>query len=201
MNFLKLINFRSAIILRSAFPKSLRGELNVILETLPWERIPPSKQIIGPINMQDEVLHIPSRVYFSEPDQAGLEEATAIRKYIYAAIFTRHHDGFVRQRNLRRLLPCEKPWVPAFVTQLLGEYVVEIIVEIGNHARLLPKEPYSQFIAANPPFIEITKKRIVSYWSCYYRQQFPAFREYPGFQVADSLGLWSDREKKRILAS
>ncbi|WP_156374161.1 hypothetical protein [Cellulomonas sp. Leaf334] len=51
-----------------------------------------------------------------------------------AAVHTRSHDGWVRQRALRRLLsaPVVAPWMTPFVVQLVGEYVVQIVDDIAE---------------------------------------------------------------------
>ena len=117
-----------------------------------------------------------------------------------ACIFTRHHDGFVRQKYLERLLLRKELWIPPFVLQLVGEYVIEIIHRIARHIDVLRSDSYSQFVAENPDFIALTKRRIISYWDCYYRLTYPRFRDYVGFQVIDSLNLWRVQDAGRLLA-
>ena len=39
---------------------------------------------------------------------------------------------------------------------------------------------YGEFITRNPAFFARTERRVVSYWSCYYRWKYPVFGAYPG---------------------
>lgn len=52
-------------------------------------------------------------------------------------MFTRHHDGYVRQEWAREVVPVAEPWVVPFMVQLLGEYVVEIVVDLHRGLRAL----------------------------------------------------------------
>ncbi|MGY4771484.1 hypothetical protein ACXC9Q_31630 [Kribbella sp. CWNU-51] len=62
--------------------------------------------------------------------------------------------------------------------QLLGEYVLEIVVDIAerierdrvNGSCLL--EALSQFAHENPAFVTLTEARARSYWAEYYRREF-----------------------------
>lgn len=96
-------------------------------------------------------------------------------------LFSRHADGFVREERLRRILSVKNAWIPPFVIQLAGEYVVEILRVIEQAIPRLDRALYGEFVANNPEFISGTKQRIVSYWDCYYRSFRPV--EYPGFRI------------------
>ena len=83
-------------------------------------------------------------------------------------------------RHLRRLFPSADAWVAPFVVQLLGEYVLEIVQLLAAHLDDLKAEPYKQFIVENPGFLSLTKQRMISYWDCYYRRQYPRPADKPG---------------------
>ncbi|WP_406278286.1 hypothetical protein [Streptomyces sp. NBC_00191] len=73
-----------------------------------------------------------------------------------------------------------------FVVQLAGEYVLEILEAIGRGLPGLAfpdsaqRRLYGEFIARNPAFFVRTERRVVSYWSCYYRWKYGTFGTYPG---------------------
>lgn len=95
---------------------------------------------------------------------------------------SRNHDGFVRQEYLSRIVASNYTWVPPFVIQLLGEYVVEILRVIEANLGNLDRALYTQFLRANRNFLALTEQRIFSYWDCYYR--FSCRKEdYPGFRA------------------
>lgn len=64
----------------------------------------------------------------------------------------------VRQRHLEKVLGSTDPWVVPFVVQLVGEYVLEILVVICDELRDLATPgtfghlAYGQFIVDNPAF-------------------------------------------------
>ena len=87
-----------------------------------------------------------------------------------------------------------------FVLQLLGEYVVEILRLLHTNVAVLRGEDYARFAAQNPRFVERTKSRIVRYWDCYNRREYPRLVEYPGFLVAEALDWWKPRDVPRVRA-
>jgi hypothetical protein len=100
---------------------------------------------------------------------------------ILHCLYSRHGDGMVRQRHLEQIIPSGEPWVVPFVVQLVGEYVLEILQAIRNGVPDLatpgsaPRLLYGEFVARNPSFFARTERRVVSYWSCYHRHQYPAY--------------------------
>jgi hypothetical protein len=138
------------------------------------------------VEVQGETVAIPSRIYNEEPGTEFERALSGTQQMILHCLYSRHHDGRVRQRHLEQITASGEPWVVPFVVQLAGEYVLEIIESIG---RGLPglAEPgstqrrlYGEFIARNPAFFARTERRVVSYWSCYYRWKYRAFGTYPG---------------------
>lgn len=157
---------------RSAFPASL---------TLPVTRVtarlgPP--EVIGPVGavrvvVDGEALSIPGRIYFDPGCLAESQGLPAVEQLILTCLFSRHHDGYVREECLRAIVGRPEPWVAPFVIQLLGEYVLEIADVIRSNLPALAPATYAAFVAANSPFMALTRRRATSYWNCYFRQRFP----------------------------
>ncbi|WP_431783048.1 hypothetical protein [Streptomyces chumphonensis] len=138
------------------------------------------------VEVQGETVAIPSRIYNEEPG-ADLERPLAGSQHVIShCLYSRHHDGWVRQRHLEQIVASGEPWVVPFVVQLAGEYVLEILEAIGRGLPGLAvpgsaqRRLYGEFIARNPAFFARTERRVVSYWSCYYRWKYGAFETYPG---------------------
>ncbi|MFJ5678284.1 hypothetical protein [Streptomyces sp. NPDC093097] len=176
-------------VLVAAFPSRLAGDVRSVLAVMPVATFSP----VGPfpVEVQGETVTIPSRIYHGEPD-AGMERPlTGTQQLILHCLYSRHGDGRVRQRRLGQIVASSEPWVAPFVVQLIGEYVVEILEEIreglpgldvpGSSQRVL----YGEFITRNPSFFARTERRVVSYWSCYYRWKYPVFGTYPGSILAE----------------
>jgi hypothetical protein len=186
--------------LRSAFPSSLASEVDAALRLLPAGGHAPSSQDIGPIIVRGEMVHIPTRIYSPELIGMAEDDLGASARVVLACLFTRHHDGFVRERYVPHLLSADQAWVVPFTLQLVGEYVVEIIELLASRIDELRNDRYRLFAAENDRFVQKTRHRVLSYWDCYYRSRYPRFDEYPGFRVMNELGLWEQHDVPRHLA-
>jgi hypothetical protein len=140
------------------------------------------------VDVTGERLTIPTRIYNDEPD-GQQNDWTPTHRLVAHCLYTRHHDGRVRERHALRIVRDLTPWVLPFVVQLVGEYVVEIVAaleerlpEIGTPSSL-QERAYGAFLAANPELLRLTRARVISYWDCYYRRDFPALADYPGYRL------------------
>jgi hypothetical protein len=168
----------------AAFPTRLAGDVQSVLAAMPEARLAPMMPF--EVEVQGETVAIPSRIHNEEPGADLERPLSGTQQVILHCLYSRHSDGRVRQRHLEQIVASGEPWVVPFVVQLAGEYVLEILEEIsrglpglavpGSAQRLL----YGEFIARNPAFFEHTERRVVSYWSCYYRWKYGAFGTYPG---------------------
>jgi len=178
------------LLIRHAFPAVLWPDVDVaslLLEPLyndpTWSVSPES---IGPIVLNGQQLSIPYRVYVLEPEPNRVSALTKIQQLILSAILSRSNDGFVREKCVGELLRSDEPWIPPFVLQLLGEYVLPIIRVVGDQSTVLKSSEYRRFLIENPAFLQLLKQRIASYWNCYYRAVFPRLKDYPAFQMIES---------------
>ena len=144
---------------------------------------------IGPVILNGEQLSIPYRVYLLKPEPDHISTLTNIQQLILSAVLSRSSNGFVREKCVRELLQSDEPWIPPFVLQLLGEYVLPIIRVVEEHSAVLKRREYCRFVIENPAFFQLLKQRIASYWNCYYRAMFPRLRDYPAFQIAESFKI------------
>jgi hypothetical protein len=177
--------------LRAAFPSALSEDVAAV------ERIIPSTDLViarrgSSVEIDGESLAIPWRIYNPEPPDRAVGSLPDLQQVILHCIYTRHHDGFVRQKHLEHAVRSDHPWVAPFIVQLVGEYVLEIVVTIQQALSELDqpgtpvRETYGRFLAQNPSFFALTRQRVVSYWDCYYRNQC-AKNAYPGFALIASL--------------
>jgi hypothetical protein len=183
--------------LRGAFPASLSTEVDSILTLVPVSRLPPTQDDIGPVTIKGEELHIPGRIYFPEAKTTNNGDLDDIQKIILACLYTRHHNGHIRQKYLESLCHSRQEWVPPFLLKLLAEYVIEIGSQIETNLASLDREVYSGFALENPQFIYLCQHEIVSYWNWLYRD-IP-FEEYPSYKIFQSLALWKGGDARRLL--
>lgn len=174
--------------IRHSFPVALGPDvdaaapyLDPLYEDPAWSVSPDS---IGPILLNGEQLSIPYRVYLLEAAADRLSALTSIQQLVLSAILSRSNNGFLREKCIGKLLQSQEPWIPPFVLQLLGEYVLPIIRVVEDHSAVLKRSEYQRFVIENPAFFQLLKQRITSYWNCYYRAMFPRLRDYPAFQIA-----------------
>ncbi|MER5947989.1 hypothetical protein ABT127_18225 [Streptomyces sp. NPDC001904] len=175
----------------AAFPTRLAGDVQSVLAVMPEARLAPMMPF--EVEVQGETVAIPSRIYNEEPSVDSERPPLAgTQKVILHCLYSRHSDGRVRQRHVEQIAASGEPWVVPFVVQLAGEYVLEILEAIGRGIPELrvpgsaKRRLYGEFIARNPAFFARTERRVVSYWSCYYRWKYGAFGTYPGCVLLES---------------
>jgi len=166
--------------LAAAFPAALRREALSVLERFPEPQHPPVQPFR--VRIGAETVEIPHRIY-NNPEQITTGNLTDLQRHLIDCLLTRHWNGFIRQKHLNSIIGLAKPWVPPFVIQLLGEYVVDIIAVIHRNLNALDRALYREFLTANPKFFAVTVQRVTSYWDRYYREYPPD--EYIGFKTVD----------------
>lgn len=154
--------------LRRAFPVAVAHEV-VALAELDWTAQHPFR---GPfvVAVDRETLQIPERIYTELRTLDAARHLASGPRRLALYLFTRHHDGYVRQACLEELLGAHDAWAPAYVLRLLGEPVYEVIESIHQRLASIDHAAYARFIAANPAFYELTRQRVRSYWNAYRRR-------------------------------
>ena len=179
-----------------AFPSECAREVEVVVAMLPPSAHPPTPHDVAAIAVRGEAVNIPARIYFPEPSPRELDILTEREKLVALCLFTRHADGFVRERMVKPLLLQSAFWTVPFVVQLLGEYVIEIVRLIEEQLRSVDAEAYAAFLNENPVFWRRTRSRMVSYWDCYHRREFPTLEHYPGRRVLDRFEWWRTQNRE-----
>lgn len=180
------------VALEAAFPRHLRAEVQSALRVLPPAKHKPASPFH--VLVAGEPVAIPYRIYPDEPSPDAQAALSPTQRAIVDCLYTRHHDGRVRQNHLERVVGLTEPWVAPFVVQLVGEYVDEILLVIQRGLAPSLAVPdncagrvYGRFAAENPAFLALMSQRVASYWSCHYRQRYPALTDYPGHVLIAAL--------------
>ncbi|GIF45616.1 hypothetical protein DFJ67_0750 [Asanoa ferruginea] len=170
------------------FPASLDEHAAAVTAALPSDR-----SALGSFEVvvDGEPMVVPDRIYADEPPPEVWAALRPIEQTMLHCLYTRHHDGRVRERHLAEIMTRTEPWIAPFVVHLVGEYVVEIVELIQRS--LTDLRGYRRFAAANPAFIDLTYQRAVSYWDCYYRWPYPNLKSYPGVVLIGPL-----RSRRRV---
>ena len=164
--------------LTAAFPAALHSDALIALSALPEN---PHEWTSFAVTVDTEGVLIPYRLQHNTA-LIRRGQLRKIQNQLLDCILTRHGDGVLRQEYLGRIIGLNQVWVPPFVIQLLGEYVVEILRVIEANLGNLDNALYARFLRDNPDFLALTEQRVISYWDCYYR--FSCRKEdYPGFRA------------------
>ncbi|RDX35416.1 hypothetical protein DZA37_00025 [Kangiella sp. HD9-110m-PIT-SAG06] len=129
--------------------------------------------------VQGSTLSIPSRIYIEEGqlnNPVKLIRLNSLEKEILYCFYSRHHDGYVREKCLRKIILSSNKFTAPYILQLLGEYVIEIIEVIYENRESLNQKNIVEYIRENPKHYEITRERVYSYWDCYYRRAYPKYK-------------------------
>lgn len=126
---------------------------------------------------------MPHRIDFIEDN--NLHKYTETQRLILYCYYTRHHNGFIREKYLKKVIKLNNNYVIPFVIKLLGEYVIEILNVIYQNLENIDINLYKGFNKKNIAFYELTTQQVVSYWNCYYRWLYKYRKDYVGFKILD----------------
>lgn len=193
-------------LLRS-FPIELKSDVESVIKILPLEKndvklcdgqVHKVENLIHPteltIKLNGEQLTIPYRLYFDEPGIDSENNLTDRQKSILNCIFLRHHNGYLREKRLKKLVHKDEKWIIPFTVQLLGEYVYEILEVLDEHINEKTINAYYQFAEENPKYWQQTESRMISYWNEYYRRSFPKRKEYLGTALVKRIKKTNGRQ-------
>lgn len=165
-----------------AFPKKLTADVTRLAVLLdPQIGFTTSEPFT--VMCDGEAIQIPHRIYRPIVADAVFASLSPGDKLIAACWFTRHHDGYMRERFLRALPVFDQSWIVAYVVALSGEYVVELLEYIWERRALFDRSVLGRWLRENQRYSARTRSRIVSYWDCYYRGAHPLFATYVGSQL------------------
>lgn len=174
---------RSISCLEKAFPPCLAEDVRVVLSL--WRK--KTFHVSGTfcVRFHETELVIPERMYDKPISSRLVNKMTDQQQMIAACLFSRHHDGFVRQNQLEKILSFKNvyPWVLPYVIRLSGEYVKEILHVIYDNRRRLDTEELNRFLLDNPVFHQLIESRVISYWNAYYREEYPDRSSYIGTKI------------------
>ncbi|MBR4082188.1 MAG: hypothetical protein IKK21_10430 [Clostridia bacterium] len=172
-----------------AFPKDLRDDLAKATAIIPDVH---SASTAGSITykLENHAVIIPYRLYVPDVADDCYEKLDPVQKQMLCCLYTRNHDGFLREKYLRRLLSMPlAEWAYPYVVKLCDEYVVEILQTIYDGLKERDNAGLQAFCLRNKPLLQRSYNQMVSYWNEFYRSHTPHFRSYIGRKLfRDCLG-------------
>jgi hypothetical protein len=169
------------------FPSELHDKVRKVTRILAIEKGGCIHAASYTVKFHGETLEFPHRVYFNEPRNTLEKHLNEEEQVILDCIFLRHHNGYIRQRRLERIIDKTHPYIVPFTFQLLGECVKEILMVVDDHINERTIDDYLQFIKENKKYAEQTRNRMISYWDLYYRIEYPKRKRYIGQKTFDRL--------------
>lgn len=168
--------------LERAFPPSIEDNANFVLASMDMRStLEPSSPFC--VVVDNQFLKIPYRIYYKATNLEGNGNRSSLQNEILYCLFTRHHNGYIREKCLIEVISVNLDWIPPYVLRLLGEYVIEILEVIEKNLPKLNTDIYRAFLASNQAFYKKTKQRMISYWDCYYRGRYPDRNKYIGSKI------------------
>lgn len=138
------------------------------------------------VYLNNEKLEVPYRIYYREPTTLEVQQLSEVEMQFVYCIFTRHSDGFVREKYLKKILEIDQYWCTPYVFLLLGEYVLELIETIENSIKR-DKSLSNNLIAfasENTQCFQLISHKMTSYWNCYFRRTlYKNLSDYPGYKI------------------
>lgn len=174
----------------TAFPKRYKQDVRIVQACLPfaWTRLSPGAI---EVNVEHEQIQIPTRLYVSEIDSERIKQLTSTQQTMLFCLYTRHHDGHIREHYLRQLLKTNQQdeWILVYILELASEYVREIVDIIVPVIEQWDLEVKRRFVSNDPVYMKRIEDRMISYWNAYYRSNSErrSEAEYPGFRIIESL--------------
>jgi len=169
------------------FPSALHDKVRKVIHILAIEKSGCIHSASYSVKFHGETLEFPYRVYFNEPRNTLEKHLSEEEQVILDCIFLRHHNGYIRQRRLERLIDKSYPYIIPFTFQLLGECIKEILMVVDDHINEDTIDEYLRFIKENKKYAEQTRNRMISYWDLYYRIEYPKRKRYIGQKTFDRL--------------
>lgn len=133
---------------------------------------------------------MPYRIGYQKYDQ--LEYNNEIEWVVSCCLLTRHHNGFVREKYLKKIFIAEiiehYPFVIPYIIRLLGEYIEEIWRVIDKNKAILSCENVIRFKNENKLFISKNIERNITYYcgihyGYYTKRRYCNYHESSGYQI------------------
>ncbi|MBQ9746279.1 MAG: hypothetical protein IJW21_05605 [Clostridia bacterium] len=176
--------------LKSGFPRSEGKNLFAVCKLLARGKAPRALAFGGVCEdtrarkwelLCGEYVQVPYRIYFSECTEEQLCRLGSAQRAIYHCIFSRSHDGFVRERHLKELFAAGVPdFALPYVVKSGEDYVVEILQTVYSLFAGKDLADLRKFCGRNIKNVQTCHSRMMSYRQEYYRDICPIYGDYVG---------------------
>ncbi len=129
-------------------------------------------------------VRFPYRTYGNEPDEEFVENLNKERQLKLFCTYTRHNDGYIREKYVKRILESnfDNHCIP-YIVKLCDEYVIEILEVIYQFLKDRNNNDIKEFCQENKEAMKKSCSRMISYWNEYYRRENPHLHKYVGVRL------------------
>jgi hypothetical protein len=155
--------------LQAAFPFCLEDDINKVARLLSRETHDARIYTVN-YHMNGVEICFPYRIYFTSNPESIVGSLSDQQKMILYCIYSRHHNGFVREKCIRLLLSMNyDEWTIPFIVKICDEYVIQILEIVYTRLQEQDTEHIKNFCLENHEESLKSYDRMVSYWNEYYR--------------------------------
>ena len=167
--------------IQKAFPSYLHKDADKIADFL-QQNDPKSFKTIGTefVCLNGEVLELPQRIYFGEFNTQNL---TLVQEQMLNCLYLCHCNGHLREYYLRKVLEVKEDFALPFISKLFGDYVIEILEMLHHELPNDTRDKLRDFFRENSLYQKRIESRIASYWDLFYKNAYPDFKKYVGYQL------------------
>ncbi len=159
------------------FPKSLEEDWLSLAKKLHIENIRVSDKKTT-YRLNQEIVDIPYRIKLEEVEDADLTQTEKLMLY---CVYTRHFDGHIREKYVRKILDMElQDWEYPFFLKISEEYVYEILALIYNKLKGQNNTTIKEFAENNKELLCKGYSKMINYWNRFYRARTLNFHNYIG---------------------
>ena len=171
--------------IEKSFPSYLQKDATKIADFL-QQNDPKDFKTTGAeaVCLKGEFLELPQRVYFGEYNTQSL---TLVQEQMLNCLYLCHCNGHLREHYLRELLIVKENFTLPFIAKLFGDYVIEIVKVLHSELPDVTRDKLRDFFQANPLYKKRIESRIASYWDLFYRNAYPNFKKYIGYQLFQTI--------------
>ena len=126
-------------------------------------------------------IKFPYRIYYIDCSDQYIDTLNEQQKMILHCIYSRHYDGFIRQKHLKALLFMDfEDWAIPYIVKICDEYVVEIVEMTYEMLKEKDTTSIRRFCIENMHAFCKSYSRMTSYWNEFYREEYKNFHQYVG---------------------
>ncbi len=168
----------------SGFPDELKSDVSKVTSLIPQrfqEKVGYTSQQYIEYSLNCNLIKFPYRMYFPDVADDVYSKLDDKQIMILHCVYSRNHDGFVRQKHVQSLLSMDyEGWAIPYIVKVCDEYVVEILEMVYAMLKERDTQSFKSFCKDNAESFRISYARMISYWNEFYRDRCYQFHEYIG---------------------